>query len=353
MTDVAESILDHMGEPEPMPIQLVPDGLPKITKFSDIQTKTLEWLWPGRIPLGKLTVLAGDPGLGKSLITVAIATALTEEAKWPDCNEYALGGSVVLLSAEDDEGDTIKPRLMAAGADPEKVYSMDSIIDLGDRKRGFSLDCDIEKLSNVLKTVPDCRLLVIDPISAFMGNVDSHNVADVRGVLAPLTELAQSSRIAVLYVTHLNKGKGTPMSRISGSGAYVAAARSAMLVGRDPLNPDRRVLVSLKCNLSKEPEGIAYKIKSNTEDLPVVQWEPDFVNVTAEELLGSTTSHQVRDDAKSWLLAELQNGPVSAKEIKADAESCGVAFRTLERAKKDLGVQSKTINGIRKWCLAE
>ena len=180
MTDFAESPLDSLGKPESMLTQLVPDGLPKITKFSDIKIKTLEWLWPGRIPLGKLTVLAGDPGLGKSLITVAIATALTEEAKWPDCNEYALGGSVVLLSAEDDEGDTIKPRLMAAGADPEKVYSMDSIIDLGDRKRGFSLDCDIEKLSNVLKTVPDCRLLVIDPISAFMGKVDSHNVADVR-----------------------------------------------------------------------------------------------------------------------------------------------------------------------------
>ena len=103
------------------------NGIPRLTRFSDIERRELEWLWPGRIPMGKLTVIAGDPGFGKSLLTVAMASTVTNEAKWPDCDECSPFGSVVLLSAEDDDGDTVKPRLMAAEADETKVHSLDSI----------------------------------------------------------------------------------------------------------------------------------------------------------------------------------------------------------------------------------
>ena len=327
------------------------DGIPRLTRFSDIERRKLEWLWPGRIPMGKLSVIAGDPGFGKSLLTVAMASTVTNEAKWPDCGEYAPFGSVVLLSAEDDDGDTVKPRLMAAHADETKVHSLDSVIELPHGRRGFSLDTDIDRLAKAIEAVSDCRLLVIDPISAFMGNVDSHNVADVRGVLSELSDLAQRRLFAVLYVTHLNKGKGTPMSRVSGSGAYVAAARSAMLVGRDPQDPRRRVLTMLKANLSTETSGVAYCIQSNESGLPVIGWEAGPVDLSPEDLLGHESGlvHRERDDAKEWLRKALLNGPVESLDIEQLALNAGHRERTLLRAKKELGVKSRRQAGMPTW----
>lgn len=300
--------------------------------------------------MGKLTVIAGDPGFGKSLLTVAMASTVTNEAKWPDCEECSPFGSVVLLSAEDDDGDTVKPRLMAAQADETKVHSLSSVIDTPTGRRGFSLDTDIDKLAKAIEAVPDCRLLVIDPISAFMGNVDSHNVADVRGVLSELADLAQRRQFAVLYVTHLNKGKGTPMSRVSGSGAYVAAARSAMLVGRDPQDPKRRVLTMLKANLTTESRGVAYSIQSNESGQPVIGWEAGPVDLSPEDLLGheSGLSHRERDDAKEWLRKALAQGPVESIEIEQLAAFAGHSERTLFRAKKELGIKSKRLRGAKR-----
>lgn len=328
------------------------DGIPTLTRFTEIERKKLEWLWSGRIPLGKLSVIAGDPGFGKSLLTISLASTLTNEAKWPDCGEYAPFGSVVLLSAEDDDGDTVKPRLIAAQADESKVLSLSSYIEMPNGRRGFSLDTDIDRLAKAIETVPDCKLLVIDPISAFMGNVDSHNVADVRGVLSELAELAQRRQFAVLYVTHLNKGKGTPMSRVAGSGAYVAAARSAMLVGRDPHDQDRQVLVNLKQNLSVKPPGVAYRIRSNADDLPVIEWEPGPVDIAPEELLGhdSGSVRRERDDVIEWLKRILGDGPRDSVDVEQLAINKGFSESTLKRAKKELGVRSRRISGSRtKW----
>ena len=294
---------------------------------------------------------SGDPGFGKSLLTISMASTVTNEAKWPDCGEHAPFGSVVLLSAEDDDGDTVKPRLMAAQADESKVHSLSSVIELPNGRRGISLDKDIEILAKAIETVPDCRLLVIDPISAFMGNVDSHNVADVRGVLSELADLAQRRQFAVLYVTHLNKGKGTPMSRVSGSGAFVAAARSAMLVGRDPQDPKRRVLTMLKANLSTESSGVAYRIQSNESGLPVIGWEAGPVDLSPEDLLGHESGfvHRERGDAKEWLRKTLANGPVDSVEIEQLALNAGHRERTLSRAKKELGVKSRRVSGEGIW----
>ena len=325
-------------------------GLPALTRFTDIQRRKLEWLWPGRIPMGKISVIAGDPGFGKSLLSIAMAATVTNEAKWPDCGEYAPFGSVVLLSAEDDDGDTIKPRLMSAQADESKVLSLSPIIDLPNgKKRGFSLDTDLDGLTKTLDTVDDLKLLVIDPISAFMGSVDSHNVADVRGVLAGLSELAQRRQFAVLYITHLNKGKGTPMSRVSGSGAFVAAARSAMLVGRDPTDPDRRIIAMLKANLSKESSGIAYRIRTSESGLPVIEWEPGPVDIAPEDLLSLDTGvRRLRDDIIEWLKSQLANGPVDALHIEQSANFAGFSERTLNRAKKELKVVSRREG--KAWC---
>ncbi len=341
-----------MSPPEVVPIKVT--GGPKLTKFSDIEERQLEWLWPGRIPMGKLTVIAGDPGFGKSLLTVAMAATVTNEVKWPDCGEYAPFGSVILLSSEDDNADTVKPRLISAGADQSKVFSLSSMIENPDgTRRGFSFDKDTDKLTHVVKSVPDCRLVVIDPISAFMGNADSHNVAEVRGVLHELSELAQQQRFAVVYVTHLNKGKGTPMSRVSGSGAYVAAARSAMLVGRDPVDSDRRILTMLKANLSKETSSAAYRIAENENGHPVIQWELGTNDLKPEDLLGSDSSdsHSALSEAMSWLNSELSGGPVNTKKLQILADDAGHAWRTVQRAQAKLNVVAKKtgVGGAWQW----
>ena len=325
---------------------LAVDGTAKITKFSDIEARKLEWLWPERIPLGKLTCIAGDPGLGKSLVTIAITATITSdnEIKWPDGCGYAPHGSVILLSAEDDDGDTIKPRLIAAGANTEKVFSFDSVIyeDNG-KRRGFTIDRDFEKLEQAIIAIKDCRLVVIDPISAFMGKIDSHNNSDVRGVLSLLSDIAQKQRVAVLYVTHLNKGDGAPMARVTGSGAYVAAARSVMLVGPDPDNTRRRVVAMLKANLAKESDGVAYEVRSNEDDLPVVQWEPGSIDIRASDILSSERSdaRHERNDAADWLEAELHYGPVSVLELQERVAAAGHAWRTVRRAKDSLGIKAK------------
>ena len=328
-----------------------------LKRYSQIEEQKLSWLWPGRIPLGKLSVLAGDPGLGKSLVTVAIAAAVTSEAKWPDCHEYAPHGGVIMLSAEDDDSDTVKPRLRVAGADLDNVYSLDSIISNPDgSRRGLSLDVDSNKLRDAIASVPYCRLVVIDPISAFMGSVDSHKNADVRGLLSVLSEIAQVSNVAILYVSHLNKGAGGPMARITGSGAFVAAARSAMIVCRDNEDTDRRLIFMPKSNLAKETDGVAYRIRqAEGEDLPVVHWEQGFVPVNGEMLLGSGDAHDrgLRRDAKEWLSVELLGGPQLSTDLQRMARQAGHSWRTVERAKQELNVESKRdgVSGKWRWAL--
>ncbi|MCH8074151.1 MAG: AAA family ATPase [Proteobacteria bacterium] len=341
-----------MSRPEPDVRKCAVGGVPKLTRFADIEERKLEWLWPGRIPVGKLTVIAGEPGLGKSLVTIAIASAVTNQARWPDCSENAPYGSVILLSAEDDDADTVKPRLLAAGADPHKVLSFDSVIYEPDgSRRGFTLDGDFDKLAQAIKIVSDCRLVVIDPVSAFMGSVDSHKNSDVRGVLSILADIAQEYRVAILCVTHLNKGQGSPMSRVTGSGAFVAAARSALLVGADPEEPDRRIVAMLKANLAKESDGVAYRIRSNEDDLPVVEWEPGRVDIRPADILAHEPdeARRERSDAAEWLCSELSHGPVLTNDLQRRSRAAGHAWRTVRRAKDQIGVKARRTGVGGKW----
>lgn len=324
-----------------------------VKAFSSVTEQRLEWLWPGRIPLGKLSVIAGDPGLGKSLVTIAIAAAVTSESKWPDCQECAPRGGVIMLSAEDDDADTVKPRLRIAGADLDNVYSLDSIVCNPDgSRRGLSLDLDADKLRDAIARVPYCRLVVIDPISAFLGSVDSHKNADVRGLLSVLSQIAQTTRVAIVYVSHLNKGAGGPMARITGSGAFVAAARSGMIVARDTEDPDRRLIFMPKCNLSRETQGVAYRIRQDeNEDLPVIQWESGFIPVNGDVLLDGGDAHDrgIRRDAKEWLALELHGGPQLVTDLRRSSQQAGHAWRTVERAKQEMGIAARRDGVSRKW----
>jgi hypothetical protein len=261
-----------------------PKGKPRLdfVRASDVVPQPVRWLWPGRIARGKVTLLAGDPGVGKSQLALAIAAIVTTGDEFPVEGSAKLG-SVIIVSAEDAAEDTIRPRLEAAGADLDRCHI------LRESGGGFSLADDLPRLETALAAIEDVALVIIDPISAYLGAVNSHNNAQVRGLLGPLADLATRCGAAVLAISHLSKSvEGEAISRVSGSIGFVAAARAAYFVARDPDDGERRLLLPLKNNLGVDSTGYAYRVEpvtlpSGIETSRVV-WEPDPVTKSADEL---------------------------------------------------------------------
>ena len=317
-----------------------------LESFRDIRAESVRWLWGQRIPLGKLTIFAGDPGKGKSLVTVDVAARLSRGATFPDgarCN----AGDTIFLSAEDDAADTIRPRLDAATADCARVHRVKAVkVTLADGSTGescFSLERDIERLDEAIGKIPSTQLLVIDPVSAYMGKIDTHRDAEIRRVLAPLAELASRRRVAVVGVMHLKKGDTSALLRVSGSIGFVAAARVVWGFGEDPDAPETRVMVAVKNNLAPLGNGLAYRIEA-TGETPRIVWQQGTVALDANEVLASDRredrSNGVRQkEAEAWLCSLLAGGQEkTVAEIMAAADKAGIAWRTLKRAKQDCGV---------------
>ena len=215
------------------------------TRLAECTPTRLHWLWPGRVPLGKLTLLIGDPGLGKSFVTLDIAARVSRGLSLPAlAGEAPLAasapGSVLLLSAEDDALDTIHPRLAAAGADLNRIDVLKAIRvqragDGSHIESMFSLQSDLALLEDEIAKRDNCRLVVIDPITSYLGRSDSHRNSEMRALLAPLSELAARTGVAVLAVNHLNKmGQGPAIYRSMGSLTFAATARSVLAVMNDP-----------------------------------------------------------------------------------------------------------------------
>jgi hypothetical protein len=227
-----------------------------LTRLSTVPPETVTWLWPGRVARGKLNFLIGDPGLGKSWITLDVIARYTTGRPMPDGEGGGPPGSVILASAEDGAGDTIVPRLSVLGADLSSVYHVNTVTD-GRTERGLQLS-DIPELENAI-TETGAGLLVVDPVSAYMGHSDSHRDAEVRGLLAPLAQLADRHRVTVLGVMHLSKNsQRAAIHRASGSVAFTAAARVVCAVAQDPDNEQRRFLGSVKNNLSRPAPTLAF-----------------------------------------------------------------------------------------------
>ena len=324
-----------------------PTPLMVTTCMDTVQPEPIQWLWPSRIALGKVTLVAGDPGLGKSMLTTTLASHVTHGTPWPVDGSECPQGHVVMISAEDDPGDTIRPRLDAAGANVTRVHCLTMSRDImknGTMKdRSFNLAKDIEGLGNLLRQTPKIRLITIDPISAYLGGTDSHNNADVRALLTPLAAMASKYKVAIVVVTHLNKStQANALYRASGSLAFVAAARAVYSVVKDPDDPDRRLFLPIKNNLGDDKTGFAYQIETADNDAPVIEWEPELVEITLEEMADAVTERKQRpvEQVKRWLEALLSAGEVLQKRVKEQAEEHGFKWGTVKRAKKDLGVIS-------------
>lgn len=307
-----------------------------------VRVEKVRWLWPGRMPQAKLTTLDGDPGLGKSSIVLDLAARISTASALPDGSSSDWPRDVILLSAEDGIGDTIRPRLEAAGADLNRVHVMRGVRDAENGEtRPPVLPQDLPLLKALILET-EAALVVIDPIMAFLdGKVDSHRDQDVRRALHLLTGMAEETDAAVLIVRHLTKGTtgGNPLYRGGGSIGIIGAARSGMVVAPDPSDESRRILAMTKSNLAPLAPALAYRLVPDTlREVAVVKWDGRTTH-TASQILavgGEDEQSGALGDAIDFLRDLLADGPVAAKEALRQAREAGVAERTLRRAQKVL-----------------
>src|SRR3984893_14147891 len=213
---------------------------------ADIIPKQIDFLWPGRIARGKHTAIAGEPGDGKSQLSIYVAATISRGGEWPCGEGRAPIGNVIILNAEDGADDTVVPRLIAAGANRERVHIVSAVLQNGGKgRRPCNLQVDLALLEQKIAEIGDVALVIIDPISSYMGKTDSHKNAEVRGALEPASEMAERLQVAILSITHFSKsGTGTntkALHRFIGSIAFVGAPRAAFAVVEDADN-ERRIL---------------------------------------------------------------------------------------------------------------
>ena len=304
--------------------------------FSAIKSERVIWLWPARIPLGKLTLIAGDPGLGKSMLTAFIAATVSTGRVWPD-GTHAPAGDALIVNLEDGQADTTRLRLDAAGADVARVHAADLVRHSDGALRCMTL-ADVQPIADALERMEKPRAVILDPVSALMGNADSHVAADVRGLLAPLAELAQRSGVAFVLISHLNKSNAqSAMNRINGSGAYVAACRSAWIVVKDKDDEGRRLLLPLKNNLGPDQGGLAYRIIVAQNGAPRVEFEAEPVNIRADDALAAPGDDDGADDPGSFLRDILASGSMAANEVFSEAAGAGYSKDSMHRARRKIG----------------
>ncbi len=310
-------------------------------RLSEIPVETLRWLWKPYLPRGKLVLLDGDPGLGKSLVALDVAARLGRAADWPNGEPGDSPGATIFLNAEDAAADTVRPRAEAAGADLDRLVVVDRIDDRAPR-----LPDDVPALDELVREHA-AALVVIDPILAFLPpSVAANSDQCVRRALGRLAELAARTGAAVVLVRHLNKRASAPaLHRGTGSTGIIAAARAGLLVAPHPLDPSLRILSVTKTNLADPPPSLGFRIRSDALGRPVLDWLGPQAFTANQICRPETASVPVtpRDRAVIWLTAELAHGPRPATELYEAAARAGIPDRTLERAKKELRVQSHRV----------
>lgn len=344
---------------EQIPASLYPQesGL-NIVCLNDVEAKSVEWLWRYKLPLGMLVLFAGQPGIGKSMVTCWLTGAVTTGGEWPDDAGDCPSGSVVLLTAEDSLAHTIRPRLDAAGADCRRVFCIQGTTDRDEAgnkvERGVRLDMDIKRIEALLEGRPDIRLVIIDPINAYMGKIDAHKDAEVRRITTPLSSLAERFGVTIILVTHFSKpgAGGAAIYRAMGSLAFVASARIAWAFVTDANDQDRILMLPLKCNIAKRPPGMAYRVVDGC-----IEWEDGSIDISADEAMAAAAAPRKRDkmaEAIAWLKQRLADGmPVESDALLAEARAAGISFSTFKRAKTEAGVISTKERGLHgRWMVS-
>ena len=345
------SIAASCARYEPAPTHTgIPAGTSSVilTRGSDVEPEAVDWLWNGWLAAGKLHLIGGAPGTGKTTIAATLAAVLTCGGLWPDGSQ-AEAGSVVFWSGEDDNADTLNPRLRAAGANMDRVFTVDGMRD-GSERYPFDPARDMDALRAALAHRSDVRLIVIDPVVSVI-NGDSHKNAEVRRGLQPLVDLAGELGCALLGVTHFSKGTSgrDPVERITGSLAFAALARLVIVTAKqegDGDDPGRRLMLRAKSNIGPDGDGFVYDLQQG--ELPgysgvsasSVHWG-EAVHGSARELLaGAEQPANSHGDAASFLRELLAEGPMGAADVFVRAKAEGYSSDQMSRAKNRIRAKS-------------
>ena len=323
----------------------------KLINMEQVEVEKIDWLLYPFIPFGKVTIVQGDPGEGKTTMVLQIIAKLTKgEAVLPsDSAESALEEktmalepiNVIYQTAEDGLGDTIKPRLLSAGADCSRVM----VIDDNDQALTM-MDARLEEA--IIKT--KARLVVLEPIQGFLGAaVDMHRANEIRPLMKRVAVLAEKYHCAIILIGHMNKNSnGKSSYRGLGSIDFQAAARSVLIVGRIKDEPEIRVVCHVKSSLAPEGKSIAFRLDKDTG----FEWIGEY-DISADDLLSGDNRGQKIHAAKEFLQEVLASGSVAQTKVAEEAESRGIKKKTLWNAKKELEIDSVKIGNQWFWMLPE
>jgi putative DNA primase/helicase len=337
----------------------------RLLSAADIAAEPIRWLWDGFLACGKLHLLAGPAGTGKTSLAMAMAAVITQGGKWPDGTD-AQHGTVLIWSGEDGLADSLKPRLMANRGDPNRVYFVHSVAD-GERKRPFDPATDMEQLTEAAGTVLDLRLVIIDPVvSAVAG--DSHKNAEVRRGLQPLVDLGAKINCAVLGISHFTKGTQgrDPTERVTGSLAFAAFARVVLATAKPIEEGGKRRMVRTKSNIGPDGGGFDYDLIQVTADAgppaifgQQVVWGRAITG-SARDLLSEVEAEPgngyhdspALKAALTFLRDVLADGPILVSELKTEARDAGHSWPTIRRGQDKLGIRPQKSGMAGGWVWA-
>lgn len=329
--DFVPPIVIHDATPQPP----VPDGTAVTVTLASIEPEPVTWHWTGRLPAGKGVMIAGDPGVGKSMLLADIAARYTVGGEWPDGGR-APQGKVLLLLAEDGLADTVRPRIDAHGGDASQVEILTAIQDKHS-ERPFNLSRDLAALDEVLRRLRP-KLLGIDPLNSYLGKVDSYRDADIRGVLSPLLASAERYGCVLAWIAHLTKSSDVQaLYRPGASIGFVASARVVFVVGKHPQQPEQIVLAQPKNNLAPAAPSLSYTVSDGR-----VCWG-GVVDLTADQILRISDPEEVEvNGTADALITELRADPLvwplDVRVAYRQGESLDVPERSLRRAARRAGL---------------
>ncbi len=319
----------------------------QLTPASAVIAQSIDWLWDGWLPRGKLTLLAGAGGSGKTTLSLGLAAILSSGKNWPNETTSNGPGNIFIWSAEDDMADTLKPRLMAAGAEHNRIFFISGRRNELGELQPFNPARDFSLLNERAGQIGGVSMLIVDPIVALIAG-DMHRANDVRSALQQLVDFATHWKCAILGITHLSKGsqQSSPADRVIGSQAFSALARTVLIAAQQE-GTGSRILVRAKSNIGPDHGGITYSVEevkvANGISATRVRWG-EFVTGAARELLTEfeqSEDSQQRSElqgAVEFIQMALANGPVSTNKLKTDASAAGLAWGTVRRARGKLGI---------------